>query len=131
MSERPIISSALGGRPTVPYPNAGTDNNKRPTGQKQQLFDGRTVENKGKLILIVTIITRYTRRNFVILDTSDMISWIYFLLFIVLKNSFFGLSIIGYSQNSPPKPYLKCINSSFVLLPYRPNISLVCDHRKE
>ena len=23
----------------------------RPTGQKQQLFDGRTVENKGKLIL--------------------------------------------------------------------------------
>ena len=26
-------------------------NNERPTGQKQQLFDGRTVENKGKLIL--------------------------------------------------------------------------------
>jgi hypothetical protein len=24
---------------------------KRPTGQKQLLFDGRTVENKGKLIL--------------------------------------------------------------------------------
>ena len=27
------------------------ENNERPTGQKQQLFDGRTVENKGKLIL--------------------------------------------------------------------------------
>ena len=26
-------------------------NNERPTGQKQQLLDGRTVENKGKLIL--------------------------------------------------------------------------------
>ena len=26
-------------------------NNERPTGQKQQLFDGKTVENKGKLIL--------------------------------------------------------------------------------
>jgi hypothetical protein len=26
-------------------------NNERPTGQKQQLFDGRTVENKSKLIL--------------------------------------------------------------------------------
>ena len=26
-------------------------NNKRPTGQKQQLLDERTVENKGKLIL--------------------------------------------------------------------------------
>ena len=26
-------------------------NNKRSTGQKQQLLDGRTVENKGKLIL--------------------------------------------------------------------------------
>ena len=25
-------------------------NNKRPTGQKQQMLDGRTVENKGKLI---------------------------------------------------------------------------------
>jgi hypothetical protein len=25
-------------------------NNERPTGQKQQLFDGRTVENKGKKI---------------------------------------------------------------------------------
>ena len=25
--------------------------NERPTGQKQQLFDGRTLENKGKLIL--------------------------------------------------------------------------------
>ena len=24
MSERPFISSALGDRPTVPYPNAGT-----------------------------------------------------------------------------------------------------------
>ena len=27
------------------------DNNERPTAQKQQLFDGETVENKGKLIL--------------------------------------------------------------------------------
>jgi hypothetical protein len=26
-------------------------NNERPTGQKQQLLNGRTVENKGKLIL--------------------------------------------------------------------------------
>ena len=26
-------------------------NNERPTGQKQQLLDGRTVENKDKLIL--------------------------------------------------------------------------------
>ena len=26
-------------------------NNKRPTGQKQQLLDRRTVENKGKLTL--------------------------------------------------------------------------------
>ena len=26
-------------------------NNERPTGQKQQLLDGRTVKNKGKLIL--------------------------------------------------------------------------------
>ena len=24
----------------------------RPTGQKQQLFDGKTVENKGKLIVL-------------------------------------------------------------------------------
>ena len=29
----------------------GVYNNERPTGQKQQLFDGKTVENKGKLIL--------------------------------------------------------------------------------
>ena len=28
-------------------------NNERPTGQKQQLLDGRTVENKGKLIPII------------------------------------------------------------------------------
>ena len=28
MSECPFISSALGGRPTVPYPNAGTDQDK-------------------------------------------------------------------------------------------------------
>ena len=27
-------------------------NNERHTGQKQQLFDGKTVKNKGKLILI-------------------------------------------------------------------------------
>ena len=27
------------------------NNNERPTGQKQQLLDGRTVEYKGKLIL--------------------------------------------------------------------------------
>ena len=27
------------------------DNNERPTGQKQQLLDGRTMENKGKLIV--------------------------------------------------------------------------------
>ena len=26
-------------------------NNERPTGLKQQLFDGKTVENKGKLII--------------------------------------------------------------------------------
>jgi hypothetical protein len=26
--------------------------NERPTGEKQQLLDGKTVENKGKLILI-------------------------------------------------------------------------------
>ena len=26
-------------------------NNERPTGQKQQLFDGKTVESKGKIIL--------------------------------------------------------------------------------
>ena len=29
-------------------------NNERPTGQKQQLFDGRTGEYKGKLILTET-----------------------------------------------------------------------------
>ena len=27
-------------------------NNDRPTGQKQQIFDGKTVKNKGKLILM-------------------------------------------------------------------------------
>ena len=31
-------------------------NNERPTGQKQRLFDGRTVENKGKIIVVVLCI---------------------------------------------------------------------------
>ena len=34
-------------------PSNSCYNNKRPTGQKQQMFNGRTVENKGKLILSV------------------------------------------------------------------------------
>ena len=36
--------------PTRPVDNV-LKKNERPTGQKQQLFDGKTVENKGKLIL--------------------------------------------------------------------------------
>ena len=34
-------------------------NNERPTGQKQQLLDGRTVENKGKLILTLPILVKF------------------------------------------------------------------------
>ena len=30
--------------------------NERPTGQKQQLLDGNTVENKGTLKLILTVV---------------------------------------------------------------------------
>ena len=32
-------------------------NTERPTGQKKELLDGRTVENKGKLILLIYIAT--------------------------------------------------------------------------
>ena len=38
-------------------------NNEKPTGQKQQLLDGRTVENKGKLILMEI---RWIKNNFLI-----------------------------------------------------------------
>ena len=34
-------------------------NNERPTGQKQQLCDGKTVENKGKLILTDPFLTTF------------------------------------------------------------------------
>ena len=43
-------------------------NNERPTGQKQQLFDGMTVENKGKLILTDTYLFKM-HSNIVLIST--------------------------------------------------------------
>ena len=44
-------------------------NNKRPTGQKQQLLDGRMVENKGKLIS-TTRLAKLVCLNFRIYEES-------------------------------------------------------------
>ena len=39
-------------------------NNERPTGQKQQLLDGRTVENKGKLLKFVKTLSDISNLNY-------------------------------------------------------------------